>query len=305
MGQRKEYTYLNHSFPAVGNYALDYTVLGTSDEGFTLPTFTAIPDIEITAVNARNTVTILAGTKTVSGVTLQHGSGPALPPFTFNFKIIAREAVVDGLTDFYGVISEAADLAGVDQAALTETIQTQINSWIEARLYNGNTFTSHVGEVEWHDIEETGENELICLKRPIISVSELIDDARGDSPVTINSGAYVLNRAGGSGIIQLESKNVTGTDVITSFTKGVSAVKVTYTWGFASVPTKVEELATLMAAKFLEVDAQQEAADGLKSVQAGDYKEAYDMTFLNVRTKYDKEINILVDELRKKYYTYA
>ena len=60
-----------------------------------------------------------------------------------------------------------------------------------------------------------------------------------------------------------------------------------------------------MLAKWGEVNALQGTSDGLKSIKAGDYEEAYDMTYLSVRTKYDSEIKALWVELRKKYYNFV
>lgn len=214
------------------------------------------------------------------------------------------------MATFYGSTSEAASLSGVLEANLTAAMQKQINSWIENRIYNGDTFEEHDVTDEFYDIGDpppgdTLVRQLILRNIPIISITSITDDARGSSPTVVNSGAYVLDMNGESGIVRLETKNVTGTDVIDGFTRGVHAVKVTYKWGFTTPPTKIAELATLLLAKWGEVNEQQSEADGLKEVKAGDYTEKYDLTFLNVRTKYDAEIKMLFNELKAKYYNFV
>jgi hypothetical protein len=209
---------------------------------------------------------------------------------------------------FYGSVSEAASLAGagVVDADLTAAMQKQVNSWIENQILNGETFEEHSIVDEFHDIGSpfVGEllvKELLVNHYPVIEVLSLTDNARSNSPTLVNSSAYVLDRDGETGIIKLESKNVSGSDVITGFTRGVQSVKVTYDWGFSSVPAKIEELATLMLAKWGEFNEQQTISNGIKSIKAGSYQESYDLSFMSVNAKYEFNIKALTDELRAKY----
>jgi len=307
MGQRQEYTFQDYSFPAIGSLTVDLTDLGTPFEGIEVPAFTVTPEIEIVSVNARQFVSIFS--KSAAQVIFEHGDMGDLPPFTFTWRITSNESSLDPVS-FYGSVSEAASLAGVLAAELTSAMQTQVMAWIDGKTYNGESFSSHSVTDEKYDIGRPMAGELLVKNlllnhRPIIAISALTDDARSTSPTLVNSGAYVLDHGGESGIVKLESKAVTGADVITGFTRGTQAVKISYTWGFATVPAKVGNLATLMLAKWGEINTQQTASDGLKLIEAGDYKEQYDMTFLNVRTKYDAEIKQLWKELREKYYNFT
>jgi len=307
MGTRQEWTYQDYSFPTIGTLTVDLTTLGESAEELTPPAFTVIPEIEIVSVNAKNFVSILS--KSLTQVVFEHGSVGDLPPFTFTWRIVSNEASLDPAS-FYGSVAQAASLAGVSAGALTSAMQTQIMAWIDNQTFNGESFSSKTVTDESYDIGApligSGLVKSIMLKhRPIISITSITDDARSSSPLVVNSGAYVLDEGGETGIVKLESKNVSGSDVITGFTRGTQALKVSYVWGFASVPAKVGNLATIMLAKWGEVNDQQSASDGLKSIQAGDYEEVYDLSFLNVRTKYDAQIKLLISELKKKYYNFV
>ncbi len=307
MGQRQEYTFQDYSFPAIGTLTVNLTTLPTPEENIAVPVFTVIPEIEIVSVNAKNFVSILS--KTISQVVFEHGNVGDLPPFTFTWRIVSREASLDPVS-FYGSVSEAASLAGVSAGALTSAMQTQIMSWIDIKTFNGESFSEKTVVDESYDIRKPSAGELlvknlILRHRPITSITSLTDDARSSSPTTVNSAAYVLDMGGDTGVVKLESKAANGVDIINGFTQGTQAVKISYKWGFVTVPVKVGHLATLMLAKWGEINSNQSNSDGLKSLEVGDYKEAYDMTYLNVRTKYDAEIKMGWKELREKYYNFV
>lgn len=216
------------------------------------------------------------------------------------------------MATFYGDLNEAASMAGsgVTVSDLTPAQQRQVNSWIESKTYNGDAFDIKTVVDEFYNIGSPlpGSSlvkSLLLRHRPIISITSLTDDARSTTPTLVNSEAYVLDYSGETGILRLESKAVTGTNIITGFTRGIHTVKISYKWGFQTRPEKVAELATLMLAKWGEINNQQSNSDGLKSLEAADYKEVYDLTFLNVRTKYDAEIKMLWQELRDKYYNFV
>ncbi len=306
MGLRQTYTFQDYSYPAVGSLTVDLTTLAAAVEGV-VPAFTVTPEIAIVSVNARQFVSIFS--KTAAQVVFEHGLTGDIPPFTFTWRIVSNEEATFPAT-FYGSVVEAAALSGVDSSLLSESMQIQVNSWIDSKTFNGESFSVKTVTDEKYDIGDAMPGELLVknllLRRQnIISITSLTDDARSTDPTLVNSNSYVLDHGGESGIVKLESKAATGTNIIKGFTRGVQAVKISYTWGFATVPTQVSNLATLMLAKWGEINEKQTASNGLKMIEAGDYKEAYDMTYLNVRTKYDAEIKKLWQELREKYYNFV
>ncbi len=204
--------------------------------------------------------------------------------------------------EFYGDEAEAASIAGddVDVADLTEEMQKTVNRWIDSKLkING---FNQSGEVtEYYTIDDTGIIELMLDNCPVVdSTLTLFDDANNNSPTTVNGSCYYLDLA--TGIIQLLiNKSLTGSDIITEFTKGINSVKVVYEYGYETVPDDIVVLATIVLAKWGKLRDQQTEADGLKSVKIGDYTESYDMNFLNINSEFDETIKSLVSYAIEKY----
>jgi hypothetical protein len=206
---------------------------------------------------------------------------------------------------FYGDLTEAAKLAGGDVGAndLTTEMQKQINIWIDFKILNGfGGFVESDEIIEHYDMNDSDITELMLENCPVIDGSlTLVDDVQGDSPVTVNSSCYYIDL--NTGIIQLlTNKTLSGTDIITAFTKGVKSVKVTYKYGYAEAPDIIKRLATAAIAKWGKIREQQSDADGLKSVKIGDYSESYDLSFLNINSEFDYMIKDLVDKAVNKYY---
>ena len=204
--------------------------------------------------------------------------------------------------EFYGDEAEAAGLAGadVDVADLTEEMQKTVNAWIDSKL-KINGFNQSDEVTEYYTIDDTGIIELMLDNCPVVDSSlTLFDNANNVSPTTVNGSCYYLDLI--TGIIQLLiNKSLTGSDIITEFTKGINSVKVVYKYGYEIVPGDIVVLATTVLAKWGKLRYQQTEADGLKSVKIGDYAESYDMNFLNINSEFDETIKDLVNYAIEKY----
>ncbi len=189
---------------------------------------------------------------------------------------------------FYGSVTDAASLAGVDVADITDAMQTAINNWIKTNIKeDGFETTSDL--TEYYDVGRSDQKQLVLNHHPIISIASLIDDFRNNGGTLLDASGYVIDLI--TGILQLDPANVTtGKNAIYYFTKGFNTVQIIYTFGYVTVPDIISNIATLMAAKWAKIKAQQAEADGLKSIQIGDYKEAYDLTFMNIKSEFDGEL---------------
>src|SRR5574340_170105 len=160
---------------------------------------------------------------------------------------------------FYGDAIKAAELAGVDQSAITAKMQESINNWIISNIkWDGFEPASASDIVEYHDIRKSNQNELILKHFPVISISEVIDGCYTDIQKTLVAETdYVFDSE--TGIIQLigrgsdilVNENVSGYSVNpyfhpASFIQGFKSVKVSYKYGFSSVPAVIKEIATLL-----------------------------------------------------------
>lgn len=205
---------------------------------------------------------------------------------------------------FYGDSTKAASLAGVNVTDITTEMQDVINNWIKANIkWNGFEESSDV--IEYYDIKKSNQDEIILNNFPVISVSEIVDNVHSDAPQTLDSDSYVVDN--NTGIIQLIKKANTIPIIngcLNFFSKGFNSVKVTYKYGYATVPDIIAQIATLMIAKWAKIKDTQADADGtnLKSVRIGDYSETYDLTFMNIKSEFD---DILIPMIKRAQEYYA
>ena len=200
---------------------------------------------------------------------------------------------------FYGDVTEAASLAGLDSSKITTAMQQVVDDYIDAEI-NKDSFKEITGQVDYYDIERTGQSWLILKHMPVISISSVIDNQRANNPVTLATDSYVVDLE--SDIIQLDAVNSNDyTNAQDYFTFGKQSVKVTYDYGYEFVPDIIQSFANLLIAKWAEFADQQSTLDGLKSVQIGDYKESFDNSMKNVSVKYDSQISGLLNRAKAIY----
>ena len=205
--------------------------------------------------------------------------------------------------NFYGNQEDAVEMAGsgVSEDDAEMSMLEAINNWIDTKV-NQDRFIESDEITEYHSFADTGKTELMLNKCPVVSGSlTLYDDVNNSTPVTVDSSCYYLDLE--TGIIQLlKDKTLTGSNVITEFTKGTHSVKVVYKYGYSTVPIDIKRFATLLLAKWLKLRNQQADANGLSKIQIGDYSESYDMKFMNIQSEFDPEINDLFPKLVSKYF---
>jgi hypothetical protein len=203
---------------------------------------------------------------------------------------------------FYGDIDKIVELAkgSVTSDDVTDSIQNYINSWIDENIYDAG-FGEAQNASEFYDIKNDDQTELILRNFPVISLTSLSDNYQSDDAVLVNSDCYVVDND--SGILQLVTayKTISGNDVISYFTKGINSIQVIYTYGYRNVPNIIKSIANLMTARWLQIEEQQASADGLKSVSIGDYKESFDSTFINVKSRFDDSLNSMLLKAKGKF----
>lgn len=200
---------------------------------------------------------------------------------------------------FYGSISDAASLAGVDSSLITSAMQQVVNDFIDAEV-NKDGFEKHTNQIDYYDINKSYQSWLILKHMPIISITSITDNQRGTSPVVLASDSYVYDSE--SAIITLDSLNSTDySNAQDYFTKGAQSVKVVYDYGYETVPDLIKTLANMIIANWAEFNSKQTDTDGLKSVQIGDYRESFDNSMINVSVKYESKISGLLARAKAIY----
>ena len=187
--------------------------------------------------------------------------------------------------NFYGDKNAAASLAGISASLISDDQLKVINDWIIANIKNSG-FEESALVTEYYDIKRTGQKELILKNFPISEVYEIIDNSQNNTLV-LESSSYVVDSE--SGIIQLLECGK-----LKEFTCGFNSVKVTYKYGFISVPEIIKSIANLMLAKWCKIKESQSDADGLKSIKIGDYSESFDIEFLNIESEFDNILNPMI-----------
>lgn len=301
MGVRREYTYREYEIEegAVFPLTIPYSSLGTSDEGLELPEFTVTPQVEILLVRANQTIFLVSEDE--DGFTINIGDVGDLPPIFFDFRVVSRETATE-ITGFYGDADEAAEMSGLAVSYMLASIQTQVNNLIDTRILFGNTFSTH-SEDEFHDINWPHQKEIILRKCPVISISSLTDASQSNNVLTISSDDYVVDEeAGIIKLLQLTDVQALS-DFKNSFTVGKHSVRIQYTWGYATVPTIIKNLATLLLARWAKINRESVQTGGVKAVRmaAGNYQETFDTSMKHITTEYDDTIKSLIAQVKALY----
>lgn len=204
---------------------------------------------------------------------------------------------------FYSDKTKAINLAGVGADVIIDEMQEMIDSWIDTTIkWDG--FGNSVSITEYYNVDKMLQSEIVLKHFPVASISEVIDNAQGDSPRTLSVDSYTFDSE--SGILQLKNyvdEYDDGTYAVHYFTKGKSAVKVTYIYGFTTVPDVITKLATFLLAKWAKIKNIQASADveNLKSIRIGDYSESYDLGFMNVKSEFDSIIEPMIKRVQAYY----
>lgn len=203
------------------------------------------------------------------------------------------------MADFYGDKAKAAELGGVSETDITNALVEIVNGYIDSEIRTDG-FGSH-DAVEYIDIDDNNKKEIMLKKYPVIDDgnTEIIDNFQ-NTPVTLDPDSYIIDSE--TGIIQLKSTVTYNENYVSYFSKGYKNVKVTYKHGFNNVPTIISTLATLLMAKKVKISEQNTDADGLKSFTAGNYSESRDLSFINVKTEFDNDINSYMKKAKILYY---
>jgi len=205
---------------------------------------------------------------------------------------------------FYSDKTKASNLSGVDETLILDEMQESIDIWINTNIkWTG--FLDTESRVEYYDIKKINQTELVLKHFPVVSISEIIDNAKSSDAEILNTLSYTVDNE--SGVVQL--LNIVPTDedghyTIKYFTPGASSVKISYISGFASVPDIIVKLATLMLAKWAKIKGiQADGGDleGIKSVRIGNYTETYDLTFLNIRSEFDTMLDPMIKRVQAYY----
>jgi len=160
----------------------------------------------------------------------------------------------------YTTISEiSAELGGFSLTASSVPTSTQVESWISdaekevnevtGRVWESTTITSSAYEyADYH-----GNGRIILQNAPVISVESVEYDSDGIgaastawSTITegrLDTNGFVLYKE--EGLLNLHSS--TGKQVPT----GLQNVRITYTYGYSTVPLHIKRITTLIVAKRL------------------------------------------------------
>jgi hypothetical protein len=191
----------------------------------------------------------------------------------------------------YCIVDKIVELSGCDIEDITESMMSTIDQWINSKIRDSGFLVS-IDASEILDIDENNKSSILLQNIPVIEGSVVLTDNQHNEPETIDSDEYYVDL--NTGIIKLYNHN--------RLTKGLSTVKIDYTYGFESVPNDIITLSNLLLAKWAEINKTQASADGtMKSQRIGNYSESFDLDFMAVKSKYDIMINSLFNSVINKY----
>lgn len=208
----------------------------------------------------------------------------------------------------YADAGQAAGLVvGVSTDDITSAWLTDADQMIETLL--GYSLSEAQVE-EYVDVRDYKQNVLQLKNYPITSLLEVIDNAQASSPVTIDLDDIVIDA--NAGIIRFKSSGSDYSGSVYSFTKGVQSVKVTYKWGYTSVPVPIKRLATYWVARLAqqwlwEQDYEDEGipSGGFKKLTLSRFSVTLDTPqgdmLSGLPTKFDASIIKMMAEVKNAY----
>ena len=123
-------------------------------------------------------------------------------------------------------------------AALIDHVTAMIDS------YCGRDFLAHTGEVEYHDGKGRGHNVIMLKNYPVTAVTEVVEDG-----TTLTANEDYIWYADGRIV-----KCVNGlVDPNTTYWKAkLKAIKVTYNYGYSTVPTEIKSVCIQLCVEWLK-----------------------------------------------------
>lgn len=130
--------------------------------------------------------------------------------------------------------------------------------------YCGRTFEQNVTTTEYHSTT-WGQRTLLLRRPPIASIASLYDDpTRVYAASSLMAATYYVIDDANAGILRLDGA---------SFGQGIQNVKITYSGGFATIPSSLEQAAIELI--WLARDKGDQALLGLKGKSIADGSVSY------------------------------
>lgn len=197
------------------------------------------------------------------------------------------------MADIYYYTADGVDDLGnskIDHTNITDEMKKVIKQWIDLEIYRDG-FGESITIEELYNISEYKKQTLMLNKFPIIGDIEIINNADNTDDV-ISDTEYIFDIE--TGIINLKTGY---------FTKGIGTVKVTYSYGFETIPDEINRLGNLLLAKWALIQNDQSYADGsrIKSERIADHSKSFDLSFMSIDSEYDKFIDPLFKLCKQKY----
>lgn len=120
----------------------------------------------------------------------------------------------------------------VEHDAELERLILAVQEWLEGqcnRTFESGTVTEYYNGLEWRD-------RLMVSRPPLASITNIWDDPLRIYSTALSSSLYVIDDAD-AGLIRMDGY---------TFLRGIRNIKVTYTGGFATIPSDLEEAAIEM-----------------------------------------------------------
>jgi len=205
---------------------------------------------------------------------------------------------------FYGSVTEVANLmdGAIEASAISDAVKRFVNSCIDNAI-NHKGFNQH-SITEYITIKKSFQSVIILDNCPIIEITALYND-NNVTPVLFAATDYIVDLE--AGIIELNNAiSAYETDYTTIFNSyfavGLNAVKVEYTYGYATVPDDIQNFANAIMAQLLKNPGMiGTTASNLKSVKIGDYSESYDLGISAMGNVFDTMLSMQLKTLKRKY----
>ncbi len=189
----------------------------------------------------------------------------------------------------YTTASKVAELLNVDVALIKSSWLTWADAEVESRT--GKKFTEVTVTNKLYD--GPGDDTLILDEYPITSITK-IEYLQQQTPteVWVELSSVYYRLYADKGYVRLV-QDLSGLTDINEFEEGVQNIRVTYKYGYSTIPSIVELLASLLVAELY----MKSTDGGISSEKIGDYSISYGGSDVDV-TNIKDLITKIIDDIK-------
>jgi hypothetical protein len=227
------------------------------------------------------------------------------------FEVIANLTV-----PYYADVDAAAAMSGLEVYKIDAGWLEEIDEIIHSKT-GGVKFKGVVSVTEYIDIRNPRQKTLILGHFPVTEVAEVINDAQSTDSTILRVNAIDDVDADTDvvwyphGRLEFRREGITG-ETVGEFGYGrfIHCVRVTYKYGYAEIPQLIMDAATALLARIAIISKKESDAQttltgipflSISSIRVADFALNFDSGDAKYRTKYDDEVQTLLDRVERTY----